>query len=209
MFRKWLYSRNCSNYVGRLQNIPKYRVITSQFSGHGVAVVGREKIKLPDESPYVVWDGKVLKRYEPTEWHDCIVCNDFRLISLQRHRLFVAEKGFEPIILFPCKIGEPTLEVNLPTDNGSSRWNGLATYCRLKVLNKIITTRELISRANLLAEDMGFDQVGEVLCKEELLDDTLFEPKYNIKPVYIWLLDMCRVFGEVKNFKVTKDIFSP
>jgi len=209
MFRKWVNSRTSSNYVRKLQSIPPCRVFASHFSGHGVVVAGRKKIKLPDESPYVVWDGKILKRYEPTEWHECIVCTDYRLISLQRHRLYVAEKGFEPIILFPCKIGEPTLEVNVPNDNGILQWNGLATYCRLKVFNKIITTREFISQANLVAEGMGFDQVGEVLCREELLDDILFEPEYNIKPVYIWWLDMCRVFGEYKDFKVTKDIFSP
>ena len=176
-----------------------------QFSGHGVTVAG-SPIRIGfDESPYVVWDGKSVRQYVPTKWHDCMVLHDMHLISLQRVRYNLIINGIEPVIIFPCQIGEPSIEIKNPEENHT---NGLATYCRIKSLTKNINIRDFITQTNLLSEKMGFDQVGEVICREKLLDYKVVDTKYK-KPVCVHMVDMCRVFGNREDYPVDNDIFAP
>ena len=81
---------------------------------------------------YVVWNGSTLTDYHWDGIHDCAVCSDMRLISVQKVRQYFLSHGIEPIILFTCQRGQPALEVNT-VDQG---WRGLGSYCFLKVLAK-------------------------------------------------------------------------
>ena len=119
-------------------------------------------------SRYVVWNGTTLAEYRWDGAHDCIVTVDNGLISVQRLRQFLQRCNVESILVFGCKAGQRAAEVNVP-DAG---WHGLATYCRLRALeaDPFVTIRDLITGANRLASDMGFDQIAEVLCREDLLD---------------------------------------
>jgi len=175
------------------------------FSGHGVSVVGRSRRIYHDESSYIVWDGRSLRQYQPTKWHDCMVMYDMHLISLQQFRFHLIMHGIEPVIIFPCQIGEPSIEITIP---GKKTIHGLASYCRMKVITKTITIRDFITETNLLIEKMGFDQIGEVVCRKELLDYKLVENEYK-RPVWVHMIDMCRVYGNKEDYIVDNDFFSP
>ena len=175
------------------------------FSGHGVAVVGRPLRIRFNNSRYVVWDGKTAQQYQPTKWHDCMVMSDMHLVSLQLVRYYLILKGIEPVIIFPCQIGESSIEIKNPEEN---HVNGLASYCRMKVLTKTITIRDFITETNLLIEKMGFDQIGEVICRKELLEYKMVDTEYK-KPICVHLVDMCRVYGNREDYPVDNDIFTP
>lgn len=191
-----------------LDSTPKpFRIFA--FSGHGVTVIGRPTRYPFDETPYVVWDGSFSRPYQPTDWHDCMVMYDMYLVSLQRTRIYCFVNGIEPILIFPCKIGESSIEINTSKVAGKKHINGLATYCRMEVLTKGMTVRDFITQSNLLSNKMGFDQAGEVLCRKELLDENLMEPEYDLKPIFVFMVDMCRTYGKVEDYKVKYDLLSP
>jgi hypothetical protein len=118
-------------------------------------------------------------------------------------------KGIEPIIIFPCQIGESSIEITIPSMKGKNKWRGLASYCRDQVMMKDISIRDFITQTNQLSEKMGFDQIGEVICRKELLDDKLLDPEYNLKPISVHIVDMCRVYGNIEDYKVDDIIFAP
>jgi hypothetical protein len=160
---------------------------------------------------YVVWDGQTLSDYRWNGNHDCMVTVDRRLISVQRLRTWVIARGMDPIVVFACQSGMPAAEVNIPGHG----WRGLASYCRQKAMeeNPSITIRDLITRTNALVQEMGFDQVGEVICEERFLERRLFDvigpPAANDAPVVLLVLDMCRTPGQVFDFVADFDEFSP
>jgi hypothetical protein len=180
-------------------------LFTNFFAGHGITVIGRQMNPIYDESGFIVWDGMELRRYWPTEWQDCIVTYDMKLISLQRLRYFAMGNGFETIFIFPCKIGEASIELEIP---GSGIW-GLASYCRDKILDKEITVRDFIFNVNQLVDQMGFNQFSEVICRKEVLDCKLLSPKYKSKPFLLNIVDICRVYGKKDDFGNEISLFTP
>lgn len=193
----------------QFRDIQTSKYLMVHFSGHGITVVGRQIKIIFDESPYIIWDGRSIRQYQPTNWHDCMVLHDMQLISLQRIRYHLIGNGVEPVIIFPCQIGESSIEITIPSTKGKNKFHGLASYCRMKVLTKYITLRDFIVQTNLLSAKMGFDQVGEVICRKELLDDKLVDPEYNLKPVCVYLIDMCRVYGNIEDYKIDDVILAP
>lgn len=194
---------NLSYYLKQLPPI-NYHIF--HFSGHGVAVVGRPTRIMFDESPYIVWDGRSIRQYRSTKWHDCMVLSDMRLVSLQRVRYFWMVNGIEPVIFSPCPIGESSTEIKIP---GRNTIHGLASYCRMKILTKNISIRNFVTEANLLIEKMGLDQIGEVICRKDLLDCKLVDPEYKLKPFYVYLVDMCRLYGNKEDYIDDNDILAP
>jgi len=181
-------------------------------------------------STYVVWNGTTLREYRWDGMHDCTVAIDRGVISVQRVREFFLRHNIEVIVYFACQAGQPAAEVNTP-DHG---WQGLATYCRLGALeeNPSITIRDLVTRANAIAWEMGFDQVAEVLCREDMLDRPYFSrpgkgtggedgPREdsksilgdptceNSKAIAFMSFDMCRTRGNPHDYVIGDDEFSP
>ncbi len=156
---------------------------------------------------YVVWNGITQKDYQWDGRHDCAVTYDNHLISVQKVRQYSIGKGLEPVVVFTCQMGQPSVEVNL-ADEG---WRGLGSYCFTKVMteNPDITFRNLITRMNDLIAEMGFDQVSEVICNEELLDHSVRnEPPYS-KTVFMMFFDICRTPSEPGRYILDHDEFSP
>ena len=86
----------------------------------------------------------------------------------------------------------------------------MGSYCFSKVIaeNPGISVRGLITRMNDLIAEMGFDQVGEVICNADLLDHPWFEPPYS-KPVAMMFFDICRTPSEPGGYIFDHDEFSP
>ncbi len=63
---------------------------------------------------------------------------------------------------------------------------------------------------NDLIAEMGFDQVSEVICKEDLLDHEFFEKdnSYN-KCIFIGFYDICRTPTEPGDYIIDHDELSP
>ncbi len=154
---------------------------------------------------YVVWNGRTQNDYQEDGSHDCMVTYDSQLISVQKLRRYLLSNGIEPVIMFTCQVGQPALEVNT-ADQG---WRGLASYCFSKVMaeNPAISVRDLVTRVNGLIAEMGFDQVGEIICNEDLLDHPWFEPPYS-KPVFMMFFDMCRTPSKPGDYIIERDEFS-
>lgn len=156
-------------------------------------------------SRYVIWNGQELTEYKwDGKTHDCLIATDGKLVSIQRIRQDCLRQGIEPIIYFSCQSGQPSFEINTP----DQELGGLATYCRLQVLkeNPSITIRELITRTNHLMADMGFNQVSEVVCIEDILDCP-FEGESNCskRPVFSFILDACRTSSKTKEYPSPND----
>jgi hypothetical protein len=185
------------------------KLVINHFSGHGVTVIGRPTRRIFDESHYIIWDGLNIEPYERTQWHDCMVMYDMELVSIQRLRDILLLNGIEPVIIFSCSIGESSHEIPIKSKNGEHKIYGLASYCQLQLTSKVITIRDYITKTNLLISDHGYKQKCEVVCNTKLLDDRLYEPKCHIKPIWIQLVDMCRVYGNKEDFIINHDSYSP
>jgi hypothetical protein len=109
-------------------------------------------------------------------------------MSIQELCKYFFKAGFEPVIIFACQSGKSAMEIKI-----SDKSFGLASYCFRNALNEnhSITIRDMITRMNSLIAEMGFDQIGEVICREDLLDHPFLEkhPHYKLS---INIFDCCR-----------------
>lgn len=148
--------------------------------------------ELKNLSSIVVWDGLTLIRYRPPKGHDCVVLPD-GLISVQNIKRDFILQGWEVIIIFSCKSGMPSYEVNFPGD----KWGGLFTQNLIKVHNENpgITIRNIITKTNVEMNKSGLDQTCEVICRQNLLDTKYMTGKHPEKKIALFQFDMCRTPG--------------
>lgn len=155
-------------------------------------------MELIEDSPYIIWDGNVIEPYHKTKYHDCMVLQD-GLVSVQNLRRDIIKSGVEPIVIFSCKPGMPSFEVNFP-DSG---WGGLFTQSLLKMINPCISLRDLITKTNTEMKKSGLNQICEVTCRLDMLDITYLTGTHNGKKIIYLQYDMCRTPSnlglEIKN----------
>jgi len=148
-------------------------------------------LRLKNPSPYIIWDGTSIKEYHTTEGHDWAVLTD-GLISVQNLRRDCINAGGEPIVIFSCKRGMPSYEVNSP----STGWGGLFTQSMTKVMYSGIKIKELIRLTNIEMEKSGLNQICEVICRLNLLNQKYLKPNLKGKKLQVMVFDMCRTPGD-------------
>ena len=104
--------------------------------------------------------------------------------------------------------------------------------------NLSISVRDLITRSNAIARDMGFNQAGEVVCRKYFLDHPYSRLGRQVslpasipgevagvkassrntpgrrfreysKPIAVMHFDMCRTRGNPQDYVIDNDEFSP
>jgi hypothetical protein len=148
-------------------------------------------MELKEYSPYIIWDGHMVTLYRKTKYHDCMVLYD-GLVSVQNLRRDCIISGIEPIIIFGCKSGMPSYEVNYPEQG----WGGLFTQSLVKVIDRGITIRDLITKTNAEMKKSGLNQICEVVCRLNLLDIEYLPGKHHGKKIVYFQFDMCRTPGD-------------
>jgi hypothetical protein len=152
---------------------------------------------LKEYSPYIIWDGSSVSLYRSTKYHDYVVMQD-GLISVQNLRRDCILSGVEPIIIFSCKPGMSSFEVNYP-DHG---WGGLFTQSMVKVMYRGITVRDLISKINIEMNKSGLNQICEVVCRLKFLDIEYLTGNYLGNKIAYFQFDMCRTLENL-GLKIT------
>ena len=119
------------------------------------------------KNQYIIWDGYKEQEYiENTKIHDCMVFHNSELILVQKVRKQLLTKGFVPTIIFACKQGESSHEIEI---NG--KCYGVFSYYYTEVLGiPKITYREAIKRINELIKTSGISQTCEIICRVDILD---------------------------------------
>jgi len=121
-----------------------------------------------EDRRYVTWDGKFERPHlDDLATHDCMVCADGKLLSVQSLRRSVMEMGREPVLIFACESGNAAYEDEFDDGGG-----GVFTHFFLKVFksNPAVTLRDLIRAINVEIVEAGYDQKCEVVCRAEFLD---------------------------------------
>jgi hypothetical protein len=120
---------------------------------------------------FVVWDGAVERTYiDDARFHDCMVCADFKLLSVQSLRRHVLELGHEPILIFACEAGKAAYEYDFHNEPGGAFSH---FFQRVLEAERAIPLRELIRDVNREIKAAGFDQKCEVICLPDRLEDPL------------------------------------
>lgn len=148
-------------------------------------------LRLKNPSPYIIWDGTDITDYHPTKGHDCAVLTN-GLVSVQNLRRDCINAGGEPIVIFSCKRGRPSYEVNFP----NTGWGGLFTQSMTKVTYPGITIKELIKLTNAEMRKSGLNQICEVICRLNLLNLKYLTPNTKGKIIQCMVFDMCRTPGD-------------
>lgn len=144
-------------------------------------------IRLKFSNQYVTWDGVYLKAYRPPKGHDCAIFED-GMISVQNARRDFIESGFEPIVIFSCKSGTPSYQVNFPGQG----WDGLFTHSLWKVLKRDLKLKDLIRQTNIEMRKSGLIQECEVICKLKYLFRKYRKLNKRGENVICLQYDMCR-----------------
>ena len=139
---------------------------------------------------YVVWDGETERDYEDDpSMHDCMVAADEELVSVQKRRAEVLQKGIVPTIIFACKRGQKAEERAI---NGKMR--GVFSYCwtRLLASNPDVTFRDGVRLVNEVMKQKGLYQQSEIVCRSDILDMQVSACNIGDAAHVTMFLDMCR-----------------